>query len=200
MFFRPPTPALPLMIWPVPIPRRRTPPLALARLSGLGQPRPGQAPVERSIPFSCEPLPGRNLGARLTRKVVNSVVVIVPDRGSRSRTLRGLLPVPPMSLANPSVPFNTLVAVVKVKFVKPPPLKPGPVLLYRKTIGAAPIEMVLEALTVCAVKGSLPEMLNWTGVAAPPHVPLIWHPITDVPAGHFALATPYPKPDKLEAA
>src|SRR6266508_1379077 len=104
------------------MPRRRTPPLPLARLRGFGQPRPGHAPTERLIPFSCESLAGRNLGARLTRKVVNSVVAIVPDRGSRRRTLRGLLPVPPTSFAKPSVPLNSLAAVLKVRFVKPPPL------------------------------------------------------------------------------
>jgi len=56
----------------------------------------------------------------------------------------------------------------------PPPLRPGPVLLYTKMIGAAPTGIVVVFGTTKEVKGSfLPESENWTGVAAPPHVPLI---------------------------
>src|ERR1700675_571802 len=128
--------------------RKRTPPLPLARLSGLGQPKPGQAPAARLTPFSWEFFRGANLGAKKTRKVVNSVVFIVPDRGSRRIALSGLLPVPPISLAKSRVPLNTLVALSNVILVNPPPLSPAPVLLYTKTMGAAPTEIVVELGTL----------------------------------------------------
>src|SRR5467141_3602259 len=110
-FLIPPTPVTPLISAPVPMARKRVPPSVLARSSGLGQPRPGQAPVARLMPFSCEFLGAAKVGERRTRKTLNSVVFIVPDRGSRRITLKGLDPTPPgRSLAKPLVPLNTLPA------------------------------------------------------------------------------------------
>src|SRR5882757_2067721 len=52
-FLIPPTPETPLISAPVPMARKRVPPPPES-CRGLGQPSPGQTPVERLIPFSCE--------------------------------------------------------------------------------------------------------------------------------------------------
>src|SRR5258707_1100820 len=94
-FLIPPTPETPLISAPVPMARKRVPPPPES-CRGLGQPNPGQTPVERLIPFSCEFFGAAKLGARYRRKVVNSVVFMVPESGSRRTTLNGFAPVPPI--------------------------------------------------------------------------------------------------------
>src|SRR5579863_3890016 len=99
----------------------------------------------------------------------NSVVFMVPERGSRSHAVTGTEELPPNKLASHSAPSKTLVAFAELMLVTALlPKCPEEVLelFTRKTMGAAPTGTVTKGtVAVLVLHGSLPVRANFTGVA-----------------------------------